>query len=169
VSVGTVRRRLSTVSGFYAFLHARGDVLANPVPRGLPTRRERSRPRQGVPLVRTTRRLPRVQPVPQTEIFIPAAGFHLADAQLRGHVRGIFHGLTLVRAQEDLERCTLCFYHPPGKSADHIEAFGVNVHQPELIERELVYASQETVDQLGRIGGSASDHCNFEHIIFQLP
>src|SRR6266581_3855149 len=48
VSAATVRRRLSIVSGFFAFLQARGDVDANPVPRGLPTRRERSRPRQGV-------------------------------------------------------------------------------------------------------------------------
>jgi hypothetical protein len=40
VSLRTVRRRLSSVSGLYAFLHARGDVSANPVPRGLPTRRE---------------------------------------------------------------------------------------------------------------------------------
>jgi integrase/recombinase XerD len=59
VSAATVRRRLSIVSGFFAFLQARGDVAANPVPRGLPTRRERSRPRQGVPLVRVTRRLSR--------------------------------------------------------------------------------------------------------------
>jgi integrase/recombinase XerD len=56
VSAATVRRRLSIVSGFFAFLQARGDVPANPVPRGLPTRRERSRPGQGVPLVRVTRR-----------------------------------------------------------------------------------------------------------------
>jgi len=34
VSVATVRRRLSIVSGFFAFLQARGDVAANPVPRG---------------------------------------------------------------------------------------------------------------------------------------
>ena len=47
VSMTTVRRRLLTVSGLYAFLHARGDVPANPVPRGLPTRRERQRPHQG--------------------------------------------------------------------------------------------------------------------------
>jgi integrase/recombinase XerD len=46
VSAATVRRRLSIVSGFFAFLQARGDVAANPVPRGLPTRRERSRPRR---------------------------------------------------------------------------------------------------------------------------
>jgi integrase/recombinase XerD len=60
VSAATVRRRLSIVSGFFAFLQARGDVEANPVPRGPPTRRERSRPRQGVPLVRATRKLPRI-------------------------------------------------------------------------------------------------------------
>src|SRR4051794_41931555 len=35
VSARTVRRRLSSVSGLFAFLHARGDVAANPVPRGL--------------------------------------------------------------------------------------------------------------------------------------
>jgi site-specific recombinase XerD len=60
VSARTVRRRLSSVSGLFAFLAARGDVAANPVPRGLPTRRKRQRPRQGVPLVRSRRTLPRI-------------------------------------------------------------------------------------------------------------
>jgi site-specific recombinase XerD len=62
VSARTIRRRLSSVSGLYAFLLARGTrgVRANPVPRGLATRRERSRPRQGVPLIRTPRTLPRI-------------------------------------------------------------------------------------------------------------
>jgi integrase/recombinase XerD len=60
VSSRTVARRLSTLSGLFAFLLVRGDVTANPVPRGLPTRRERTRPRQTVPLVRTPRTLPRV-------------------------------------------------------------------------------------------------------------
>jgi hypothetical protein len=32
----------------------------NPVPRGLPTRRQRQRPRQGVPLVKVTRILHRI-------------------------------------------------------------------------------------------------------------
>jgi integrase len=71
-----VRRRLSIVSGFFAFLQARGDVAANPVPRGLPTRRERSRPGQGVPLVRAVRRLP--------PILAPAEGGALMAA-LRTH------------------------------------------------------------------------------------
>src|SRR5699024_3664531 len=60
VSPRTIRRRLSTITGLYAFLTVRGDVPANPVPRGLPTRRERSRPTQGVPLVRSPRTLPRI-------------------------------------------------------------------------------------------------------------
>ncbi len=60
VSARTVRRRLSSVSGLFGFLLARGDVKVNPVPRGLPTRRERQRPRQGVPLVRTPKTLPRI-------------------------------------------------------------------------------------------------------------
>jgi integrase/recombinase XerD len=41
VSTRTLRRRLSSISGLFAFLQARGDVPANPVPRGLPSRRER--------------------------------------------------------------------------------------------------------------------------------
>lgn len=60
VASSTVARRLSSVSGFFAFCQVRGDVPANPVPRGLPTRRERNRPRQGVPLIRRVRQLPRI-------------------------------------------------------------------------------------------------------------
>jgi integrase/recombinase XerD len=37
VSGRTVRRRVSSVSGLFAFLQARGDVPANSVPRSLPT------------------------------------------------------------------------------------------------------------------------------------
>jgi hypothetical protein len=57
VSARTLRRRLSSVSGLYGFLRARGDVVVNPVPRGLPTRREQQRPSRGVPLVWTPRAL----------------------------------------------------------------------------------------------------------------
>jgi len=60
LSARTVARRLSSVSGLFAYLLACGEVLANPVPRGLPTRREWSRPRQTVPLVRRPRTLPRI-------------------------------------------------------------------------------------------------------------
>jgi site-specific recombinase XerD len=61
LSAATVRRRLAAVSAFYGYLIARGDtgVDANPVPRGLPTRRRR-RDGRGLPLVRGVRRLPRI-------------------------------------------------------------------------------------------------------------
>jgi site-specific recombinase XerD len=72
VSARTVRRRLSSVSGLFGFLHACGYVAVNPVPRGLPTRRERQRPRQGVPLVRTPRTLPRILQPDQVDALLAA-------------------------------------------------------------------------------------------------
>src|SRR5215203_5897263 len=61
LSARTIARRLSSVSGFYAYLVARGDtaVATNPVPRGLQTRRTSGRART-VPLVRVPRTLPRI-------------------------------------------------------------------------------------------------------------
>ena len=63
LSARTIARRLSSVSGFYAYLIARGDtpVRTNPVPRGLPTRRQDgSRRSRTVPLVRVPRTLPKI-------------------------------------------------------------------------------------------------------------
>jgi integrase/recombinase XerD len=62
LSPRTIRRRLSSVSGFYAYLMVRDDtsVTRNPVPRGLVTRHQRSGPRRRVPLVRTPITLPKV-------------------------------------------------------------------------------------------------------------
>ena len=61
LSARTIARRLSTLSGLYAYLVARGDtgVDANPVPRGLATRRRGGRT-QTVPLVRVPRTLPKI-------------------------------------------------------------------------------------------------------------
>jgi integrase/recombinase XerD len=61
LSARTIARRLSSISGFYAYLVARGDtpVTANPVPRGLSTRRRGGKRRQ-VPLVRVPRTLPKI-------------------------------------------------------------------------------------------------------------
>ncbi len=63
LSARTIARRLSSVSGFYAYVTARGDtaLAANPVPRGLSTRRERGSKRsRTVPLVRVPRTLPKI-------------------------------------------------------------------------------------------------------------
>jgi integrase/recombinase XerD len=88
VSAATVRRRLSIVSGFFAFLQARGDVAANPVPRGLPTRRERSRPGQGVPLVRAVRRLRRILSPAQVDALAAALRTHRDQAMVAAMVLG---------------------------------------------------------------------------------
>jgi integrase/recombinase XerD len=88
VSARTVARRLSSVSGLYAFLAARGDVAANPVPRGLPTRRERLRPGQGVPLVRTARTLPRVLEPGQVDALLGALRTHRDRAMVAAMVLG---------------------------------------------------------------------------------
>jgi integrase/recombinase XerD len=88
VSAATVRRRLSIVSGFFAFLQARGDVPANPVPRGLPTRRERSRPRQGVPLVRAARSLPRILSPAEVDVLTAALRTHRDQAMVAAMVLG---------------------------------------------------------------------------------
>jgi site-specific recombinase XerD len=88
VSIATVRRRLSIVSGFYAFLQARGDILANPVPRGLPTRRERLRPRQGVPLVRAEHRLPRILSPVEVDALTSALRTHRDRAMVAAMLLG---------------------------------------------------------------------------------
>jgi integrase/recombinase XerD len=88
VSAATVRRRLSIVSGFFAFLQARGDVTANPVPRGLPTRRERSRPGQGVPLVRAIRRLPRILAPAEVDALMAALFTNRDRAMVEAMVLG---------------------------------------------------------------------------------
>jgi site-specific recombinase XerD len=77
LSARTIARRLSSVSGFYAYVIARGDsgVETNPVPRGLSTRRRGGRSRS-VPLVRVPRTLPK--------IFSPNEVDALVDA-LRSH------------------------------------------------------------------------------------
>jgi len=61
LSARTIARRLSSISGLYAYLVARGDttVTSNPVPRGLSTRRRGGR-RTQVPLVRVPRTLPKI-------------------------------------------------------------------------------------------------------------
>jgi integrase/recombinase XerD len=88
VSTSTVARRLSTISGFFAFLQVRGDVVSNPVPRGLPTRREQSRPRQGVPLTRRTRRLPKILTPLEVDALTAALRTHRDRAMVAAMVLG---------------------------------------------------------------------------------
>jgi integrase/recombinase XerD len=88
LSARTVRRRLSSVSGLFAYLLARGDVTSNPVPRGLPTRRERQRPRQTVPLVRTPRTLPKILAPAEVDRLLAALRTHRDRAMVLAMVLG---------------------------------------------------------------------------------
>lgn len=74
LSASTIRRRLAAVSSLYGYLAARGDrgVTANPVPRGLPTRRARRAGTRGAPLVRGVRQLPRILEMGEVEALLAA-------------------------------------------------------------------------------------------------
>ena len=70
LALSTVRRRLTSVSGFYAHLVALGEATANPVQRGMAVRSPVTRDRRVVPLVRPVRQLPRVLEVGQVNALL---------------------------------------------------------------------------------------------------
>jgi site-specific recombinase XerC len=74
VSARMIARRLSSISGLYAYLIARGDTPfgTNPVPRGLPTRRPGNRRARQVPLVRVPRTLPRILSPAEVDLLVAA-------------------------------------------------------------------------------------------------
>jgi site-specific recombinase XerD len=79
LSARTIARRLSSVSGLYAYLVARGDtpVRVNPVPRGLLTRRQGGTMRSRIaPLVRVPRTLPRILSPEEADRLIGALRTH---------------------------------------------------------------------------------------------
>jgi site-specific recombinase XerD len=93
LSVATVKRRLAAVSSLFSYLVIRGDagVTANPVPRGMPTRRSRHRDQRGVPLVKGVRRLPRILATDEVELLMSAFRTDrdraMAQAMLLGGLR----------------------------------------------------------------------------------
>lgn len=60
LALSTIRRRLSTLAGFYAHLVALGELDHNPVQRGMPVRAPVTRDRRVIPLVRPVRHLPQI-------------------------------------------------------------------------------------------------------------
>jgi integrase/recombinase XerD len=94
LSARTIARRLSTVSGFYAYLVARGDtpVAVNPVPRGLATRRSGGSVKSHtVPLVRVPRTLPKILAPLEVDALVGALRSWrdraMIDAMLLGGLR----------------------------------------------------------------------------------
>src|SRR5215831_3866419 len=87
LSARTIARRLSSVSGLYACLVARGDtpVRVNPVPRGLMTRRQGGTMRSRMaPLVRVPRTLPGVLSPEEAGRLAGALGTHRDQAMVLG-------------------------------------------------------------------------------------
>jgi integrase/recombinase XerD len=74
LSARTVARRLSSLSGFYGYLLAKGTagVRSNPVPRGLASRRQRRAGGRGAPLIRTPRTLPRILAAEDVDALVGA-------------------------------------------------------------------------------------------------
>ena len=105
LSTSTIKRRLAAVSSLYGYLVIRGDagVITNPVPRGLPTRRNRHRGEAGAPLVRGVRRLPRILNPDEVEALMAALRTDrdraMAQAMLLG---GLRRGEVLGLRLEDL-------------------------------------------------------------------
>jgi integrase/recombinase XerD len=88
LSSRTVARRLSTISGLFSYLLARGDVTANPVPRGLPTRREQHRSRPTVPLIRRLRTLPTILSPVEVDRLLAALRTHRDTAMVTAMLLG---------------------------------------------------------------------------------
>jgi site-specific recombinase XerD len=84
----TIKRRLSSVSGFYAYLAMVGKVDANPVPRGVATRRRRRRRDLVVPLVRAPRRLPKILEPDEVNKLFRALRHHRDRAMVEAMVLG---------------------------------------------------------------------------------
>jgi integrase/recombinase XerD len=91
LSARTIARRLSSVSGFYAYLVARGDtpVSVDPVPRGLSTRRPGGSKRSRMlPLVRVPRTLPKILSPVEVDRLLGALRTHRDRAVVLAMVLG---------------------------------------------------------------------------------
>src|SRR3954470_20879339 len=91
LSARTIARRLSSVSGFYAYAIARGDtgVSRNPVPRGLSTRREGgTRKSRLPPLVRVPRTLPTILSAGEADRLVAALRTHRDRAMVAAMLFG---------------------------------------------------------------------------------
>ena len=89
LSARTIRRRLASVSGLFNYLVLCGEMPANPVPRGMATRRTGAGARKtGLPLIRTPRTLPRVLDPAEVIALLGAARRWRDRAMLEAMVLG---------------------------------------------------------------------------------
>lgn len=84
----TIKRRLSSVSGFYSYLTMTSVLTENPVPRGIATRRSRRRRDATVPLLRAPRRLPKILEPEEVNALFRALRHHRDRAMVEAMVLG---------------------------------------------------------------------------------
>ena len=85
----TIRRRLAVMSGLFNYLVLCGEMAANPVPRGMATRRTGAGGRAtGSPLIRTPKTLPRVLEPSDVMLLLGAARRWRDRAMLEAMVLG---------------------------------------------------------------------------------
>jgi integrase len=138
LSARTIRRRLSSVSGLFGYLVARGDLPVSPVPGGLPSR-SRSGQRR-LPLIRTPRTLPRVLSPAEVSAFVAA----LRTARDRAMVEAMLFG--------GLRRC---------------EVLGLRLADVQLADRRLFIAEgkggyERVVPVAGRFFTTLADYLDHE-------
>ena len=127
----TIARRLSSVSGFYAYLVARGDttVIATPVPRGLSTRRQGGSKRsQSVPLVRVPRTLPTILSPTEVQSLLSALRTHRDRAMILAMLLGGLGRCEVLGLRLDVDT-------REGPSLSERFAVGVNDDYPFQIRR----------------------------------
>ncbi|WP_205857828.1 tyrosine-type recombinase/integrase [Phytoactinopolyspora endophytica] len=90
LSARTIKRRLASLSGLFAYLVARDDVdvRRNPVPQGLATRRPHAGGVRGIPLLRTPRTLPRVLTPIEVDALLAALRRHRDRAMVLAMLLG---------------------------------------------------------------------------------
>lgn len=91
LSARTVRRRLATLSGFFGYLVARGQLTASPVPAGITTRTRGGRGGTRTPLIRAPYTLPRLLSPPEAiallAVLRTARDAAMVEAMLLGGLR----------------------------------------------------------------------------------
>ncbi len=101
------------------------------------------------------------QAVSLPEILIFAAGGHLPDPQLSHHIGCPCNSLLVIIRQFDGKRIARRGDHAPDEPADDLQAFWIDIHQPQLAYGKDFRAFEQAVNKFGRIRGTAADNCDF--------
>ena len=118
---------------------------------------------QGVGHAAHSRRLLPDQPVAVPQVFVGLSSRHPSHPDLGQHVIGVADGVSPIGGEVDREAGAPGRCHPPGEAADHRQAVRIGVGEPQLAERVVLGALDETGHEFRCIGGSSADDGDLEH------